>query len=101
MSKNQEKLIYEEQFGFPFYSLLKRLLPIYGDLEPSMSTIKVLHSQIQLFYSQVFADKTVNRIRAKSGAWEKSITEYLFTLFPSECHQFSKFIKFYKNLRKQ
>lgn len=62
ISKVNEKLIYEEYFGFPFYDLCKRILITNGDLHPVMASIKTIHSQVQILYSVLFSKEVMEWI---------------------------------------
>lgn len=55
LAKANEKLIYEEHFGFPFYDLIKRVLITHGDSKPQVSTIKAVHSQVAILYGVLFS----------------------------------------------
>ena len=59
ISRVNEKLIYEEYFGFPFYDLCKRVLMTNGDLRPQQTTIKTVHSQVQILYSTLFSKEVL------------------------------------------
>ena len=101
VAKQQEKLVYQEQFGYPFYDLIKRIMHTYGDTQPQPSTIKAMHSQLQLLYGLMFPPDVVFKLKDKPGSWAHSLHDYFNALFPFECQQFNKFINFYRNLKKQ
>jgi len=63
MAKSNEKLIYDEHFGFSFYDLVKRIIATSGDLHPTIQAVKSMHSQVQLLYGILFRAEVLKIIR--------------------------------------
>lgn len=66
LHKSQQKLVFEEHFGFPYYSLIHKMQEAHGDKSPEVSTTKTIHSQIQLLYGELFARELMASLKEKS-----------------------------------
>jgi hypothetical protein len=79
--KINEKLIYEEHFGFPFYDLFKRIMTTHGDLHPLVQTVKTLHSQVQILYSTLFSEEVLKTIRERYENYDQGFRAFLEAIF--------------------
>lgn len=114
MTGRSRKEITENVYNYPYYEVIRRLLATLMDSEPHAEVIKMMHSQLQTMFRQLFNSKLIHglieNLSIRRGSYlldskplkgrrkrEKldlvHFRHYLSEVFDRECRSFQRFME--------